>query len=394
VKVLTKDPIDLFDPSSGLHRKYPASIFIFILLAVILLHGAPTSIQASAGEGPPVSLRNDVVYETANGESLTLDAYMPGDSDIHPGIVLIHGGRWTHGDKTDLRPVALELAADGFAVFSVNYRLAPQFPYPAAAEDLASAVEWIRARSADFGVDPRRIGAFGGSAGGYLAAMLATSGEGSLRTGSRVAAAASWSGPLDLVPLLVDDNPGVAEAVRVLLGCVEVTECAEEARLASPISHVDPTDAPLFIANSTGEVIPASQAQAMAAAYEAHGLPHELRLLDSTSHGIDNIARLMAPTVSFFRRWLGGAQEAGSRQGEEAGGSQPTVSATPTTAGDTSVSEGTGHADVDGKRIQRGAPIPTPGLWLVVTLLGAIFIACCTEVWLVSSIARTRRGGS
>jgi acetyl esterase len=385
----------LFDPSRptrSTHRRRSASRSLLLPLAAILL--GVTSIELTAIEAAaPVRVMSDLVYSSANGEPVTLDAYVPPGGRTYPGIVMIHGGRWTHGDKADLMPLALAFAADGVAVFAVNYRLAPQYPYPAAAEDVALAVEWIRGKARDFDLDPRRIGAFGGSAGGFLAATLATSGEGSLRTGSRVAAAASWSGPLDLASLLTVENRGVAQTIRVFLGCETTIDCTSSARVASPISHVDPTDAPLLIANSTGEVIPASQAQEMAASYESHGLPYDLTLLESTSHGLDSASRLTGPTIAFFRRHLGASRAVGPGSGAAVGAPSAAATPAPSTDGVPSASEAPDRAAADGVR-PRSASTSMAGRWLVLLLSAAIVLVVGLQAWLLASHVRGRRGGS
>src|SRR5262249_59697942 len=87
-----------------------------------------------------------------------------------------------------------QLAQGGLVAFSVNYRLAPAHPFPAAVEDVEAAVAWVRKHAKDYGVDPKRIGALGGSAGAHLVGMLATDGGGSLKTGHRVAAGGALAG--------------------------------------------------------------------------------------------------------------------------------------------------------------------------------------------------------
>jgi hypothetical protein len=111
---------------------------------------------------------------------------------------------------------------------------------------------------------------------------------------------------MDLGPLLSADDPALPSAVLSLLGCGEPTGCVAAARAASPIRYVDATDAPLLIANATGEVIPVDQAVAMAHAYRSADLSVELLKPDNTEHGLHNMAELLQPTLAFFGRFLGG----------------------------------------------------------------------------------------
>src|SRR4029077_5650098 len=106
-----------------------------------------------------------------------LDLYLPkepGSAKI-PCIVVIHGGGWGTGDKTRFAAIAARLAEQGFAAACIGYRLLPEVEFPAPVVDCKAAVRWVRANAAQHGIDPDRIGAIGGSAGGHLVAMLGTS---------------------------------------------------------------------------------------------------------------------------------------------------------------------------------------------------------------------------
>ena len=109
------------------------------------------------------------------------------------------------------------------------------------------------------------------SAGGHLAAMLAVKGEGSLVHGSRVRAAVSWSGPLHL-GVTVRLSGFLRPIVARFLGC-RVEECGDRLLTASPTSHIDPSDAPILIVNSTREFVPLDQATVTAEAFRRHGVP-------------------------------------------------------------------------------------------------------------------------
>jgi acetyl esterase len=260
---------------------------------------------SSVGSAAPVQLRADLRYATHGGVDLALDAYLPSDDRIHPAIILIHGGRWENGGKGDLTSVAFGLVEQGFVAVSVDYRLLPEWPYPAAVQDVKAAVRWVRAHAPELRVDPARIGALGTSAGAYLAAVLATSGEGRLTEGARVAAAASWSGPLDLVSLLSVDESRISSTIAAFLGCGDPSGCQGRADGASPTRMVDAGDAPLLIAQAEGERIPFSQATTMADAYRSASVSYELVPLSGDAHGLRNASALLDPTARFFARWLG-----------------------------------------------------------------------------------------
>jgi acetyl esterase/lipase len=226
----------------------------------------------------------NIEFTEAGGRALLLDACLPPaakpstsdapDPAPRASILLVHGGGWTHGDKADpqYRDVCLWLAKAGYPTFSVNYRMDPGFIYPAALDDVQSAVIWLRdpVQVGRFDLDPTRIAAFGGSAGGNLVSLLGTKGTGPLTEGTRVAAVVDLSGPADLTG--PDEKPGFIPVQLAFLGCASEADCPI-ARAASPIFSVSHDDPPFFIANSTNELIPIEQSQRFAAALEAARVP-------------------------------------------------------------------------------------------------------------------------
>jgi acetyl esterase len=234
----------------------------------------------------------------------TLDIYRRvGDSVPRPAVLVVHGGGWSGGGKGRAAPVARALARAGIVAVNLGYTLAaPGFAgYPRQPAELRAAVRWIRRNASRLGVDPRRIGAFGSSAGGHLAALLATRGRGPLETGARVAAVATWSAPLDLAPLATHRLLG--PAATKLLGCA-LASCPDRWRDASPLTHVTPDDPPFLLFNSAREMVPASQAERMSARLAAAAVPHEPRLLAGHAHAREYAERALAPTVAFLRREL------------------------------------------------------------------------------------------
>src|SRR5439155_13628924 len=228
-----------------------------------LVAPVPTSAASQTCGG---ATERTMQYAVAGGVALSMDAFLPTQGTLHPAVLVIHGGGWFGGRRTQWDPLACILAQNGLTAFSVDYRLAPQFPYPAALQDLQAAVRFVRAGASTLAIDPARIGALGGSAGGHLAALLAMAGEGAMDAGSRIAVAVSWSGPMDLLTMLNGATANQRAAVLEFAGCDHPKEAACRDRLlsASPITYVDRTDPPLFLINSAHEAIPLSLPKAMA----------------------------------------------------------------------------------------------------------------------------------
>jgi acetyl esterase/lipase len=264
---------------------------------------------------PPAGLdvEADLEYGTReDGTLLTLDVCRPPDDALvqqRPAVVSIHGGSWARGDKAnaDWRNVCLWLASEGFVAASVNYRLVPDARFPAAIDDVALAVEWLRApeQVERLGIDPARIGAFGGSAGGNLAALLGTTGEGPLDQGSRVAAVAELSGPVDLgaAELAADGaSPWLKGIVGEYLGCdpgAGLEACPQSAD-ASPARRVDPSDPPVFIGHAEQEVVPLGQSERFVATLGAAGVPAQLVVVPGDAHSIGILDDALRPRVAAF----------------------------------------------------------------------------------------------
>jgi acetyl esterase/lipase len=270
-----------------------AAAMITILLAV----------PAGAAQGG-VTVKNDVTFSTVDGEPLQLDVYQPAKKGKdRPAVVVVHGGAWTIGDKSWFAQQGNKLAERGFVAFSVNYRLAPAHPYPAAVEDVEAAVEWVRKHAKEYGVDAKRIGALGGSAGGHLVGLLATAGKGSLQKGHRIAAAVSWSGPMDFVSLAPAAGTSAGGSFRTFLGCLP-DACPDTYAAASPVTHVDKSDAPMLIVNSTNELVPQSQADAMKAALDEAGVANQAIILPGSAHSRAYSNQVWDQTVAFLENYL------------------------------------------------------------------------------------------
>jgi acetyl esterase/lipase len=128
--------------------------------------------HASAAEYEMAS-RPGLVYAEHDGTKLIADLYLPKGRSKAPVLVAIHGGGWQVGSRVFYRYWGLFLARNGYAVFAIDYRLGKAGVYPAAVYDVKAAIQFIRAKAADFDLDPDRIGLIGDSAGAHLGALTA-----------------------------------------------------------------------------------------------------------------------------------------------------------------------------------------------------------------------------
>ncbi len=262
---------------------------------------------------PSIRVDANLTYESADGVTEKLDVCLPNVAKgaagtPRPAILSLHGGSWAHGDKSevDWRSICQWLAYNGYVGVSVNYRLAPQNIYPDAIQDVEHAVEWLRqsAQVSRFAIDPTKIGVFGGSAGGNLAALLGTLGTGPLTSGHRVAAVAELSGMSNLTQS-GEELPAFYPYIESYLGCATLASCVP-AKAASPLFHVDSSDPPFFIGHSTNERIPLSQSTKFVAALRAAGDTVKFVEVTGHEHSIAMLdAAMRARIISFFRATLG-----------------------------------------------------------------------------------------
>jgi acetyl esterase/lipase len=287
------------------------------LAAVLLLGGCsglnPFEIQPTFG---------DLAY--GDHARQKLDLYLPESAgQARPLVVWIHGGRWNGGEKYRAYPAQI-LTDAGFAVASIDYRFSSDAPFPAQIYDCKGAIRWLRAHASDYGLDPDRIGVWGRSAGGHLAALVGTTGDlpdlegdvgGNLDCSSRVQAAADYYGPTDAFTFAeyADDcGSGEPPLLGRCLGEIMAhvndpawSHWVNVARLASPVYSVTPDDPPFFIGHGTADTrCPPSQSQELYDRLIAAGVQATLDLVPNAEHGQLPVTE-DARVVDFFRATLG-----------------------------------------------------------------------------------------
>ncbi len=198
----------------------------------------------------------NLVYAKYGDRELTLDLYRPkGLTEPLPAIVCIHGGGWRTGSKENFGRFARLFAENNYIAVSINYRLSEEAPFPAHIMDCKAAVRWLRANAEKYGVDPDRIGATGHSAGGHLAALLATSAGvealegdgGNAGFSSAIQVAVPMGAQSDLETDRIRSMTAQSGADiwhKFLNGPLDGN--LELYQLASPRRHLDPSDPPMM----------------------------------------------------------------------------------------------------------------------------------------------------
>ncbi len=205
----------------------------------------------------------------------------------------------------------------GYTLFSINHRAAPRFRYPAAVEDAQRALRFIRYHAARFQIDPDKIGATGGSSGGYLVSMLGVlDGDGNPddpsqigQQSSKVQAVVALYPPTDLVDF-ARGKRGASTAIGSFLGTWVDSDEFALYREASPTSHVSPDDPPvLLIHGDADEAVPFRQSELFQEELKKAGVTVKLIRIPGGNHGFSisdgpSIPDYFTPAVDWFDRHL------------------------------------------------------------------------------------------
>ncbi len=257
-------------------------------------------------------MRRDLAYVAGGHERQKLDLYLPAQGARLPLIIWVHGGAWTGGSKESCP--ALPFLSEGYAVASINYRLSQHAIYPAQIEDCKTAVRWLRANAAKYGIDPHRFGAWGASAGGHLVALLGTTGGvkefekgDSLDVSSRVQAVCDWFGPTDFTQMsrfkISMEHDAANSSESTLLGG-PIQENPARAARANPITFVTQDDPPFLIMHGTEDrLVPFNQSELFHAALKKAGVEVTLHPVKGAGHGFGG-PEVMRGVRDFFAKHL------------------------------------------------------------------------------------------
>jgi acetyl esterase/lipase len=249
--------------------------------------------------------RSELVYATRGDEPLVMDLVLPPTTGPAPVVVWLHGGGWFTGDRHLAPDLTRWFAARGFAMASIEYRLSGRALFPAQLHDVRAAVRHLRRHAAALGVDADRIGLWGSSAGGHLAALAGVTGHLPVLPGEQVGpedphagvqAVAEGYGPVDLAAVVAAavDAPAHLSGANApearLLGGLPAQR-PDLARAASPLTHVGPAAPPFQIAHGTADVLVRhDQSVLLHEALAAAGVETTLYLLEGYRHGFLNPA--------------------------------------------------------------------------------------------------------
>jgi acetyl esterase/lipase len=262
-----------------------------LTLLVGILCSTAVSLHAQVGS---VSIEKDVAYLGEDRQEKA-DLYLPPGStatgatsiQLRPGIVIIHGGGWTGGDKGAAREqnIGTTLAMHGYVCLSINYLLQPKEGeriWPRNLYDCKTAVRWLRANAERLHVDAENIGVIGGSAGGHLALMVGVTNPASKLDPERPYGEYSCA-----VRAVIDLYGPIADTPKwraTLVGsdCAQAPQVCEQ---VTPLSHLDAKDPPVMIIHGTGDTTVALRdSEVLADALQRAGIEHQLIVIPDAPH--------------------------------------------------------------------------------------------------------------
>ena len=123
-------------------------------------------------ENKAISKQLDLVYKKSNSRELHLDVFYKKENRLQPAVILIHGGGWKSGNKSQMHFLAQEIASKGYSCFAVEYRLSDEAKYPAAILDVKTAIKYIKENALQFNVDSNKIAVLGCSSGAQMASLI------------------------------------------------------------------------------------------------------------------------------------------------------------------------------------------------------------------------------
>lgn len=207
---------------------------------------------------PVQTISFDRLYKEEDGRKLHVDVFGPSaEAQNGRAVILVHGGAWRSGNKSHMFLLANLLAQRGYTVFTPEYRLSAEAPYPAGLVDLNDLIVWVRENSETFGYDAEAVAIAGGSSGGHMAALLGfSSGEPVFKSNpddvTRVAAVIDMDGVLDFrteLALSYENRAGANSGVGLWVG--GAYETATDLWVeASPVAHLAEDAPPTLIISS------------------------------------------------------------------------------------------------------------------------------------------------
>ncbi|HKC88685.1 MAG TPA: alpha/beta hydrolase [Blastocatellia bacterium] len=282
-----------------------------IPLVLILTVCAAAQVMAQA----QVETIPDVVYGHKDGLAMTFDVIKPKANANGAAIIFMVSGGWVSNYRPPQQAATQfkDLLDKGFTLIAVRHGSSPKYLIPEIVSDVRRAVRFIRYNAKQWGVDPNRLGVFGGSAGGHLALVIGTASddgdpnakEDFMKESDRVASVVAYFPPVDLRPLARGLNPPPTGGTLDRFPALNFEK--EKAADYSPIVHVSPDDPPtLLIHGDKDSLVPVNNSKVIHEAFQKNNVKTQLIIIEGADHGFrgEDAKRASAAMVAWFEQTL------------------------------------------------------------------------------------------
>jgi acetyl esterase/lipase len=253
-----------------------------------------------------VKEKKEIVYSKISDRKLRLDAYFCNTFVKNPAIVILHGGGWKSGNKSQMETFAKEMASKGFSCFTIEYRLSPEAKYPAAIFDVKKAIKYIKINASQFHADPAKIAVLGCSSGGQMAALIGTTNNNSLfeEKGANNKITSNVQAIIDVDGILAFKHPESIEGtVAGLWLGGSYDEKPEIWEQASALNHTDKNTPPTLFINSSIDRFHAGRND-MIAILNKNGIYNETKTIQNSPHSFWFLDPWFDETVTYTTQFL------------------------------------------------------------------------------------------
>jgi acetyl esterase/lipase len=288
-----------------------STIRLSITLALILTVCASAQVMAQA----QTEIVPDVVYGHKDGLAMTFDVIKPKANANGAAVIFMVSGGWVSNYNPPQQTATRfkDLLDKGFTLIAVRHGSSPRYLIPEIVSDVRRAVRFIRHNAKQWGVDPNRLGVFGGSAGGHLALVLGTASDNGdpnakedfMKESDRVASVVAYFPPVDLRPLARGLNPQPTGGTLDRFPALNFEK--EKAPDYSPIVHVSSDDPPtLLIHGDKDNLVPVNNSKVIHEAFQKNNVKTQLIIIEGAEHGFrgEDAKRAGAAMASWFEQTL------------------------------------------------------------------------------------------
>lgn len=267
-------------------------------------------------ENTPTNIleQRNIVFANTDTRDLQLDAFYPKNKSkkLRPAILIIHGGGWRTGSRSQHIPLAQRLAALGYATFTAEYRLSTEALYPAAVHDLKATVRWIRANAKKYEIDTNKIASMGFSAGGQLSALLGNTNNllrfegniGDLKHSSKINAIIDIDGILAFIhPESGEGDDRKSTSAATYWFGFSKNENPELWHEASALTHAGKNTPPTLFLNSSVDRMHAGRDD-YRKKLDTFGIYSEVHTFENSPHSFCLLSPWFEPTIEFIDKFL------------------------------------------------------------------------------------------